>query len=77
MNRGVFKEGWLWGAVIQGRTTVGLVRVVLTVVVSVTNIGRVGADPCATLELPRPAFELSYHGEKDKNRCRDRAELGP
>lgn len=50
---------------VKGRTAVGLVRVVLTVVVSVTDIGRVGADPCATLKLPWPAFELSYNGEKD------------
>lgn len=53
----IFKEGRL--PAITGHTAVGLVRVVLTVVVSVTNIGGVGADPCATLELPWPAFELS------------------
>lgn len=46
-----------------GRTTVGFVRVVLAVVVSVTYVRRVGADAGAALELPRPALEL---------RCRDR-----
>lgn len=40
-------------------TTVGLVRVVLAVVVSVTDEGRVGADPGGALELPRSALELS------------------
>lgn len=41
-------------------TTIGLVRVVLAVVVSITDVGRVGADSCATLELTWSAFELRY-----------------
>lgn len=41
-------------------TAVGLVRVVLAVIVSVTDVGWVGADACATLELARSALELSY-----------------
>lgn len=61
----ILKGGEELSDVVKGRTAVGLVRVVLTVVVSVTDIGRVGADPCATLKLPWPAFELSYNGEKD------------
>lgn len=40
-------------------TTVGFVRVVLAVVVSITDEGRVGADPGGALELPWSALELS------------------
>ncbi len=45
-------------------TAVGLVRVVLAVVVSITDVGWVGADACTTLELARSALELSYRGQK-------------
>lgn len=47
-------------------TTVGFVRVVLAVVVSVTDVGRVGADAGATLKLPWPAFELSYNTKNNQ-----------
>lgn len=40
------------------RTTVGLIGVVMAVVVSIADVGRVGADACAALELPRSALEL-------------------
>lgn len=40
-------------------TAIGLVGVVLAVVVSITDVGRVGADSCATLELARSALEVS------------------
>ena len=39
------------------RTAVGLVRVVLAVIVPVTDVGRVGADARATLELTRTTLE--------------------
>lgn len=51
---------------VQVCTAVGLVRVVLAVIVPITNVGRVGADAGATLELTRPAFKLSYN-EKTKH----------
>ena len=41
-------------------TAVGLIRVVLAVIVSVTDVGRVGADAGATLELAWPALKLRY-----------------
>lgn len=41
-------------------TTVGFIRVVLTVVVSITDVSWVGADAGATLKLPWSALELSY-----------------
>lgn len=41
-------------------TAVSLIRVVLTVIVSVTDVSRVGADARPTLELAWPALELSY-----------------
>lgn len=41
-------------------TAVGLVGVVLAVVVAVTDVSRVGADPRAALELTRSAFEFGY-----------------
>lgn len=49
----------LFSCVSASCTAVGLVRVVLTVVVSVADVGRVGADARAALELARPAFEFS------------------
>lgn len=47
-------------------TAVGLIRVVLAVIVPVTDVGWVGADACATLELARSALELSY-GDKTQH----------
>lgn len=41
------------------RTAVGFVRVVLAVIVSITDVGRVSADAGATLKLARSALELS------------------
>lgn len=51
-------EMQLFSCVCAFCTAVGLVRVVLAVVVSVADVGRVGADPRAALELTRPAFEF-------------------
>lgn len=42
----------------RGRTAVSLIGVVLAVVVSVADVGRVGADSGPTLELTRTALEL-------------------
>lgn len=41
------------------RTAVGFIRVVLAVVVSVTDVGRVGTDAGSTLELSGSALKLS------------------
>lgn len=40
-------------------TAVGLVGVVMAIVVSIADVGRVGADACAALELAGSALELS------------------
>ena len=45
-------------------TAVSFVRVVLAVVVSVTDVGRVGADARPALELTRPALKLSCREEQ-------------
>lgn len=47
-----------------GRTAVGLVRVVLAVIVSVADEGRVGADPGGALELSWAALEFSWGRER-------------
>lgn len=53
-------------ACVGARTTIGLIRVVLAVIVPVADVGRVGADARTTLELARSAFELSY-GDKTQH----------
>lgn len=45
-------------------TAVGLIRVVLAVIVSITDVGWVGTDAGATLELAWSALKLSY-GERN------------
>lgn len=43
-------------------TAVGFIRVILAVVVSITDVGRVDADAGAALELARFALKVSYRG---------------
>ncbi len=47
-------------------TAISLVRVVLAVIVSITDVGRVGADARTTLKLTWSALKLSY---SNKNRA--------
>lgn len=41
-------------------TTVGFVRVILAVIVSITDVGRVSTNASTTLKLSRSAIELRY-----------------
>lgn len=41
-------------------TAIGLIRVVLAVIVAITDVRRVGADACTTLELAWSALKLGY-----------------
>lgn len=53
-------------------TAIGLVGVVMAVVVSIADVGRVGADACATLELAGSTLEVRCSG-KTKVRTRKQA----
>lgn len=46
-------------------TAIGLVGVVMAVVVSIADVGRVGADACATLELAGSALEFGCSGKTE------------
>lgn len=55
-------------------TAIGLIRVILAVIVSITDVGWVGTNACAALELAWSALELSYSdkthhfiNQKDQN----------
>lgn len=45
-------------------TAIGLIGVVMAVVVSIADVGRVGADACTALELAGSALELSCIDKK-------------